>query len=128
MFEYLKEISTPGSPEYQPHFMLVLLDLKIRTLDDHAKRVAGTLMADKLINVLFESEQGLSKLKVVVGLELVADHPFVWTFVDRFNQRGFSSLIDRIGFDVSGKLTAISFSPLLLCIGGAKIIDDQPTN
>ena len=106
MFEYLKEISTPGSAEYQPHFTLVLLDLKIKTLNENAKRVAGTLLADKLINILFESEQGLSKLKVIAGLEMVADYPFVWTFVDRFNQRGFSSLLDRVGFDVSGKPAA----------------------
>lgn len=103
MFNYLKDISTPGSSEFQPHFTLVLMDLKIKGLNEDAKRVAGTLMADKLINILFESEQGLSKLKVVIGLEMIADYPFVWTFVDRFNQRSFSSLLDRVGFDVSGK-------------------------
>lgn len=79
------------------------MDLKIKGLNENAKRVAGTMMADKLINILFESEQGLSRLKVVVGLELIADYPFVWTLVDRFNQRSFPSLLDRIGFDVSGE-------------------------
>lgn len=59
-------------------------------------------MADKLINILFESEQGLSKLKVITGLELTADYPFVYALVDRFNQRNFQTLLDRIGFDVSG--------------------------
>ena len=61
------------------------------------------MMADKLINILFESEQGLSKLRVVTGLELTADYPFVYALVDRFNQRNFPSLLDRIAFDVSGK-------------------------
>lgn len=64
---------------------------------------AGIMMADKLINILFESEQGLSKLKVVTGLELTTDYPFVYALVDRFNQRNFPSLLDRVGFDVSGR-------------------------
>lgn len=64
---------------------------------------AGIMMADKLVDILFESEQGLSKLKVVNGLELTTDYPFVYALVDRFNQRNFPSLLDRVGWDVSGK-------------------------
>jgi len=102
MFEYLRDISTPGNSEYQPHFTLVLFDLKIKRLSEKAKVTAGLMMADKLINILFESEQGLSKLRIVLGLEMIADYHFVYALVDRFNQRNFPSLLDRIGFDVSG--------------------------
>ena len=122
MFDYLREITLPGkthfhyikhcirffffvagSPQYVPHFNLVLLDLKIRRLSDKAKSTAGILMADRLIDRLFSAEQTPIRLRLVLGLELTSDYPFVYALVDRFQQRNYPALLDRIGFDVSGK-------------------------
>lgn len=112
MFDYIREASTPGSAIHSPHFNLLLLDLKIRRLSPDAKHTAGVLVADRIIERLFgpihatswspAANESLPRLRLVIGLELTADRPFVAAMIERLMDRESGALLSRIGFDVSG--------------------------
>lgn len=96
---YVRELTAPTSPKFRKEFVLLMLDMKISSLNNHLKYKAGSDVAEKIIHYLWK---GNSQLWILISFPLTTDTDFVIGFKDALKKNGYSHMESKIGWDISG--------------------------
>ncbi|KAH9397731.1 hypothetical protein TYRP_004057 [Tyrophagus putrescentiae] len=101
--EWARHATLPGTPHYNPGFVVLYFDVKLTNLVDGASKYkAGLRFARHLERSFFELEKPVkSTLKLVVSISYVADVDFLKAVISRLREVGlYEGVRSHLGFDV----------------------------
>nr|Q8I912.1 RecName: Full=Dermonecrotic toxin LlSicTox-betaIA1; AltName: Full=LlH10; Short=H10; AltName: Full=Phospholipase D; Short=PLD; AltName: Full=SMase II; AltName: Full=Sphingomyelin phosphodiesterase D; Short=SMD; Short=SMase D; Short=Sphingomyelinase D; Flags: Precursor [Loxosceles laeta]AAM21156.1 sphingomyelinase-like protein [Loxosceles laeta] len=100
--DYIRRITTPGSSNFRPQMLLLIIDLKLKGIEPNVAYAAGKSTAKKLLSSYWQDGKSGARAYIVLSLETITRQDFISGFKDAIDASGHTELYEKIGWDFSG--------------------------
>ncbi|XP_015929781.2 dermonecrotic toxin StSicTox-betaIB1i [Parasteatoda tepidariorum] len=100
--EYMRDITTPGSPKYRKELVFLFMDLKVSSIGAGSLKHAGENIAKKLLDIYWQNGEAGGQAFILVSLPYVSHIELFHGFLGTLEERNATFRKDKIGFEFSG--------------------------
>lgn len=96
---YIRKLTDPQTGKYSQQLTFQFFDLKLQSVSPWGKYVAGSEIANHVIDYLWGNDTKRQLVRVLIFINDESDQDVVLGVRNTFLQRGMKELLDQVGFD-----------------------------
>nr|ANY30972.1 loxtox protein [Loxosceles similis] len=99
----LRQRTTPGDAKYRQQLILLIFDLKTGSINNNQARTAGINMAQQLLQHYWNNGNNGGRAYIVLSIPYLEHYELVRGFRDTLRGEGQERLLEKVGYDFSGR-------------------------